>query len=301
VGGEFINFSPSSPVKINPFDLSGIATEAENELGRKILSLTAFLKLVLGSLNATEAAILDRALKQTYGLKGITDDPKTQINPPQGSPPLMEDLYKVLIGMEEPSAIELAARLERFIKGSLAGIFSAQSNISLTNSFTVFSVRDLPDQLRPLAMHMILDYCWTKIRSKLKRRMLIVDEAWYLMRNADSADFLVDMAKRARKYYLGLTTITQDVEDFLATERGKEIISNSSIQILLKQASSSIDVLARVFNLSEGEQRLLLSEGIGQGLFFAGNTHVAMRVVAAPFEHGLITSNPQEILARQSV
>ena len=300
VGGEYINFSASSPVKINPFDLSSQFTTGENELGRKILSLTVFLKLVLGNLSATEAAILDRALKQTYQLKGITDDPKTQLNPPSG-PPLMEDLYKVLIGMEESQAMELSARLERFIKGSLTGIFSAQSNIDLKNSFTVFSVRDLPDQLRPLAIHMILDYVWTKIRGKLKRRILVVDEAWYLMRNPDSADFLVDMAKRARKYYLGLTTITQDVEDFLASERGKEIISNSSIQILLKQAPSSIDTLAQVFNLSEGEQRLLMSEGIGEGLFFAGNTHVAMRVVASPQEHQLVTSNPAELLARQNV
>ncbi|MBI2337820.1 ATP-binding protein [Candidatus Daviesbacteria bacterium] len=296
VGGEYINFSASSPVKINPFDMSGELNPGENELGRKILSLTSFLKIVLGNLNAQEAAILDRSLKQTYQLKGITDDPKTQ----NKIPPLMEDLYKVLIGMEEAAAAELAARLEKFIKGSLTGIFSAQSNIDLSNSFTVFSVRDLPDQLRPLAIHMILDYVWTKIRGKLKRRILIVDEAWYLMRTQDSADFLVDIAKRARKYYLGLTTITQDIEDFLATERGKEIISNSSIQILLKQAPASIDLLAHVFNLSEGEQRLLMSEGVGEGIFFAGNTHVAMRVVASPQEHQLITTNPQEILARQN-
>ena len=296
VGGEVVNFSASSPAKINPFDMSSVTVSGENELGRKILSLTAFLKLVLGDLNAQEAAILDRALKQTYLLKSITDDPKTQ----NLRPPLMEDLYKVLIGMEEAVAQELSARLERFIKGSLAGIFSAHSNINIQNSFTVFSVRDLPDQLRPLAIHMILDFIWTKVRTKLKRRILIVDEAWYLMRYPDSAEFLVDIAKRARKYYLGLTTITQDVEDFLATERGKEIISNSSIQTLLKQAPSSIDLLAQIFNLSEGEQRLLLSEGIGEGLFFAGNTHVAMQVVASEWEHRLITSSPKEILARQN-
>ncbi len=300
VGGDYINFSPSSPVKINPFDLSAEVVPGENELGRKILSLTGFLKLVLGELTANEAAILDRALKQTYQQKGITDDPKTQLNPAAG-PPLMEDLYKVLIGMEEGAAMDLAARLERFIKGSLTGIFSSQSNIDLKNSFTVFSVRDLPDQLRPLAIHMVLDFVWTKIRGQLKKRIMIVDEAWYLMRSPDSAAFLVDMAKRARKYYLGLTTVTQDIEDFLSNERGKEIISNSSIQILLKQAPASIDLLAQIFNLSEGEQRLLLSEGIGQGLFFAGSTHVAMRVVASPKEHQLITSNPQEILARQNV
>ncbi len=296
VGGEYINFSASSPVKINPFDMSAAITPGENELGRKILSLTSFLRIVLGNLNAQESAVLDRALKLAYQLKSITDDSKTQSR----TPPLMEDLYKVLNGMEEGPAMELSARLERFVKGSLAGIFSAQSNVDLSNSFTVFSVRDLPDQLRPLAIHMILEYVWTKIRGKLKKRLLIVDEAWYLMRNQDSAEFLVDIAKRARKYYLGLTTITQDVEDFLGSERGKEIISNSSIQVLLKQAPVSIDLLARVFNLSEGEQRLLMSEGVGEGIFFAGNTHAAMRVVASASEHKLITTNPQEILARQN-
>ncbi len=295
IGGQYLNFSINSPIKINPFDMSDIITPGENELGRKILSLTGFLKLVLGSLDSSEAAILDRALKQTYALKGITDDPKTQTLPA----PLMEDLYKVLIGMEEKIALDLATRLERFIKGSLAGIFSSPSNIQLTNSFTVFSVRDLADQLRPLAMYMILEYIWTKVRSKLKKRILVVDEAWYMMRQEDSANFLVDLAKRARKYYLGVTTITQDIEDFLNGERGKEIISNSSMQILLKQAPSSIESLGKVFNLSEGEKRLLLSAGVGQGLFFAGSTHVAMSVVASDEEHKLITSNPAELLARQ--
>lgn len=295
VGGEYINFSASSAVKINPFDMSQVTEPGGNELGHKILSLTAFLKLVMGTLTPIEGAILDRALKQTYQLKGITDDPSTQVNPP----PLMEDLYKVLVGMEERDALSLVARLERFIKGSLSGIFSSPSNIDLSNSFTVFSVRDLEDSLRPLAMYMILDYIWNKVRSKLKKRILVVDEAWYMMRNEDSANFLVDIAKRARKYYLGVTTITQDVEDFLSGDHGKEIISNSSIQILLKQAPASIARVSQTFNLSEGEGRLLLSAGVGQGLFFAGNTHVAMRVIASGEEHKLITSNPAELLQMQ--
>ncbi len=296
VGGQYINFSSGSPVKINPFDLSlESSTSEENELGRKILSLTAFLKLVLGDIDAGQSAILDRAITTTYRLKGITMEPKTQHLPP----PLMEDLYKVLIGMEEPQAQELSFRLERFIKGSLSGIFSSPSNLKLDNPFMVFSVRDLADQLRPLAMYLILDYIWTQIRSKLKKRLLVVDEAWYMMKNPDSGSFLVEMAKRARKYYLGVTTITQDVEDFLAIDRGREIISNSSIQVLFKQAPSSIDIVGQTFNLSEGEKRLLLSVGVGQGLFFAGPTHVAMRVVASPEEHQLITSNPAELLSRQ--
>jgi conjugal transfer ATP-binding protein TraC len=292
VGGSYINFSSDSPVKINPFDLSNVVESGENELGRKILSLTGFLKLVLGTLDAGQAAILDRALTTTYRLKGITSDPRTQHLPP----PLMEDLYKVLVGMEEPQAQELAFRLERFIKGSLAGIFSAQSNLNLSNQMIVFSIRDLADQLRPLAMYLILDYIWTQVRTNLKRRLLVVDEAWYMMRNADSADFLTSIAKRARKYYLGVTTITQDVEDFLAGERGKEIISNSSIQVLLKQSAASIDKVGETFYLSEGEKRLLLSAGVGQGLFFAGQTHVALQVVASPEEHQLITTNPAELM-----
>lgn len=293
VGGEYVDFSSNSAVNINPFELASIAEDGENELGRKILTLTGFLKLVLGQLDASQSAILDRALITTYRLKGITQDPKTQQLPP----PLMEDLYKVLVGMEDKSAQELAYRLERFIKGSLAGIFSAQSNINLDSHLIVFSVRDLADQLRPLAMYLILDYIWTKIRKNVQKRLLIVDEAWYMMQNPDSADFLVGIAKRARKYYLGVSTITQDVEDFLAEDRGKAIISNSSIQVLLKQAPASIEKVAKVFNLSEGEKLLLLSAGVGQGLFFAGPTHVAMSVVASPEEHKLITTNPAEVQA----
>lgn len=296
VGGDYINFAPNSPVKINPFDLSQLRESGEDELGRKILTLTGFLKLVMGALNPIETALLDRALNTTYRLKGITSDPNTQLNPPAGGPPLMEDLYKVLVGMEDPNAASLAARMERFIKGSLSGIFSAPSNINIKNQLTVFSVRDLPDELRPLAMYLILDFIWTKIRNEPKKRLLVVDEAWYMMKAPDSANFLVEMAKRARKYQLGLTTITQDVEDFLAQERGKEIISNSSIQILLKQAPASIELLGKVFNLSIGEKRLLLSAQVGQGLFFAGNTHVAIQVISSPEEHQLIISNPKHPL-----
>lgn len=298
VGGDYINFAANSEVKINPFDLSQVVGSGENELGRKILTLTGFFKLALGELSPTELAILDRSITTTYRLKGITQDPKTQIHPPTGQPPLIEDLYKVLIGAEEPVAAGLATRLERFVRGSLAGIFSSHSNIHLNNQFTVFSVRDLPEELRPLAMYLILDYIWTKIRIRLKKRILVVDEAWYMMRSPDSAAFLVEITKRARKYFLGVTTITQDVEDFLSEDRGKEIISNSSIQVLLKQAPISIEMVGHVFNLSQGEKRLLLSSGTGQGLFFAGNTHVAMRVVASPEEHKLITTNPQERLVR---
>ena len=297
VGGEYINFSFNSPHRINPFDLSALTeTSDENELNLKILSLHSLFKIIMGQLSATEEAILDRALVATYKAKGITLDPATQ----KKTPPLMEDLYKALIGMEEPQSRSLADRIEKFVKGSFQGIIDQPSNVNLKNPFTVFSVRDLEDTLKPIAIFIILDYIWTKMRRDLKKRLLIVDEAWYLMRQPDSAAFLYSIAKRARKYFLGLTTITQDVEDFLATDYGKAIVTNSSIQVLMKQSPAAIDKVAQVFYLSEGEKHLLLSSEVGEGLFFAGNNHVAIRVVASPDEHKLITTKPSEILQQQT-
>lgn len=292
IGGDYIKFSTDSAVKINPFDLSGIYEEGENELGLKILSLHSLFRIVLGgTLTATEDAILDRALILTYKSKGITPDPATQ----RKQPPILEDLYKVLLEMNEPEAKNISERLEKFINGSLAGIFNQQSSLNIRNTFTVFSIRDLEDQLRPIAMFIILDYIWTKVKRERKKRILIVDEAWYLMRQADSAIFLYSMAKRARKYFLGLTTITQDVEDFLTGDYGKAIVTNSSIQILLKQSTAAIDKVSEVFYLSQGEKHLLLSADVGEGLFFAGQNHVAIRIQAAAHEHKLITSNPEEL------
>ena len=297
VGGEYINFSFNSPHRINPFDLSALTeTSDENELNLKILSLHSLFKVVMGQLSPTEEAILDRALVATYKAKGITLDPVSQ----KKAPPLMEDLYKALIGMEEPQSRSLADRIEKFVKGSFQGIIDQPSNVNLKNPFTVFSVRDLEDTLKPIAIFIILDYIWTKMRRDLKKRLLIVDEAWYLMRQSDSAAFLYGIAKRARKYFLGLTTITQDVEDFLATDYGKAIVTNSSIQVLMKQSPAAIDKVAQVFYLSEGEKHLLLSSEVGEGLFFAGNNHVAIRVVASPDEHKLITTKPQEVLQQQA-
>jgi len=249
----------------------------------------------MGELDATHDAILDRALVETYRQKGITTDPATQ----KKEPPLMEDLYKVLLGMEDNNANELALRLEKFIKGSLSGLFNQQSNFDIINPFTAFSVKALEDQLRPIAMHIILDFVWTKIRKNLKKRLLILDEAWYLMRYEDSASFVYGIAKRARKYYLALTTATQDVADFLSTDYGKAVLSNSSIQILLKQSPTEIDTVSKIFYLSLGEKELLLSVGVGEGLFFAGLSHVVIKVVAAPFEKDLATSNPADIKARE--
>ncbi|PWU23735.1 hypothetical protein C5B42_01760 [Candidatus Cerribacteria bacterium 'Amazon FNV 2010 28 9'] len=295
VGGEYVNFNFDSPVKINPFDLSTVYEEGQNELGTKIITLHSLLRVMMGEMSPTEDAIIDRAIVAAYKTKGITHDPATQSN----EPPLLEDLYKVLIGMETQESANLAARLEKFVKGSFRGIFDQKSNFDLTNKFTVFSVKELEEELRPIAMFMILDFVWTRVKRNLKKRILVVDEAWYFMKYKDTASFLHSMAKRARKYFLGITTITQDVEDFLNSEWGKPIVSNSSIQLLMKQSSVAIPRLGETFFLSEGEKRLLLSADVGEGLFFAGQNHVAIRVIASDVEYSLITTNPEEILRRQ--
>ena len=295
VGGEYVEFSFSSNAKINPFELSGIYNEEENELGLKILALHGLLKVMLGDLTSTEDAILDRALILTYKAKGITPDPATHKN----EPPLIEDLYKALLGMEESQATGLADKLEKFIKGSLRGILDQKTTVDLKNTFTVFGLKELAEELRPTAMYLILDYVWTRIKSSLKKRILVVDEAWYFLKYPDSAMFLYSIAKRARKYYLGLTTITQDVEDFLNSDYGKAIVANSSIQVLLKQSTSSIEKITEVFNISEGERHLLLASDVGEGLFFAGANHVAIRILASQEEHKLITTKPSEILEMQ--
>ncbi|MBN1168696.1 DUF87 domain-containing protein, partial [Candidatus Woesebacteria bacterium] len=278
VGGEYIKFSYSSPSKINPFDLSQVYEEGENQLGLKILSLHSLFKIIMGEISATQEALLDRALIETYRSKGITQDPETQTK----EPPLMEDLYKVLTGMELDEALDLAARIEKFVKGSFIGIFDQQTNIDIVNPFTVFSVKELEDTLRPIAMFVILDFIWTRVRKNLKRRLLVVDEAWHMMRYVDSAQFLWSIVKRARKYYLGLTTITQDVEDFLAQDIGKAIVTNSALRVLLKQSPAAIDRISDVFYLSQGERQLLLGANIGEGIFFAGSNHVPINIVASP-------------------
>jgi type IV secretory pathway VirB4 component len=294
--GDLVDFSFNSPIKINPFDLSGVFVEGENELGLKILSLHSLMRVIMGQLTPSEDALIDRALVTTYKLKGITPDPTTQKN----EPPLIEDLYKVLLGMEEVEAKRLAERLEKFVKGSLAGIFNQKSNLDLKKPFVVFNIKELEEELRPIAMFIILDFIWTKIKRDVRKRVMVVDEAWYLMKHPDSAVFLYGIAKRARKYYLGVTTITQDVEDFLSSDHGKAIITNSSLQILLKQSPAAIDKLAEVFYLSSGEKHLLLSTGVGEGLFFAGQSHAAIQFIASPDEHKLATSKPQEVLKEKS-
>lgn len=290
VGGEYIDFSFGSNAKINPFDLSQIYEKGENQLGLKILTLHSLFKVIMGELSPSQEALLDRALVNAYKAKGITQDPDTQ----NLEPPLIEDLYKALIGMETPDAIDLAARIEKYVKGSYVGIFDQQTNIDIKNPFTVFSVRDIQDTLRPIAMFIILDFIWTKVRRDIKKRLLVVDEAWHMMRYDDTAAFLWSIVKRARKYYLGLTTITQDVEDFLSRDIGKAVVTNSAMRLLLKQSPAAIDRISDTFYLSQGERQLLMAAGVGEGILFAGPHHAPIKIVASPEEYAFVTTKPQD-------
>lgn len=283
MGGEFVVFSTSSQYKINPFDLE-TADAGPDELSNKILDLHSLMKVIMGDLTPSQDALLDRALVLTYREKGITQDVETFKN----ESPLLEDLYKVFIGMETPEAKELSDRLEKFISGSAAGIFNQRSNFDIKNPFTVFGIRDLEENLRPIAMYVVLDYIWNRVKRDPKKRILIVDEAWYLIKHKDSGAYLHSFAKRARKYKLGLTTITQDVEDFLSTDEGRAIITNSSLQIILKQSTAAVEKIAETFFLTGGEKHFLLSVGVGEGLFFAGHSHVGFKVVASEEEKTLI-------------
>ncbi len=283
MGGEFVVFSTTSEYKINPFDLIGEVGEAD-ELSNKILDLHSLMKVIMGDITPAQDALLDRALVMTYRNVGITQDPATFKLPA----PLLEDLYKVFMGMETPEAKEMAGRLEKFVMGSAAGIFNQKSNFDIKNHFTVFGIRDLEENLRPVAMYIVLDYIWNKVRRDIKKRILIVDEAWYLIKHKDSGAYLHSFAKRARKYKLGLTTITQDVEDFLSTEEGKAIVTNSSMQIILKQSTAAVDKITDTFYLTGGEKHFLLSAGVGEGLFFAGQSHVGFRGIASDEEKSMI-------------
>jgi conjugal transfer ATP-binding protein TraC len=291
VNGAYISFSQDQGNKMNPFELSGVTEEGDDELRMKLLSLQGFFRVLFGEISNIESSILDRALILTYREKGINFDPKSQTN----TPPMLEDLYKVLKGMAEKQAHGLARRLEKYIIGSGAGVFNESSNFEIVNPFTVFSIRDLQEELKPMAMYLMLDFIWTRIRKDRKRRLLVVDEAWYMMQSEDSAKFLYSIAKRARKYYLGLSTVTQDVADFLNTDMGKAIISNSSIQLLMMQSPTAVEKLQEVFKLSDGEKNFLLNCEQGQGLFFAGTNHVGIKVLSSVSEHELITSDPRDL------
>ncbi|QQR84274.1 DUF87 domain-containing protein [Candidatus Peregrinibacteria bacterium] len=298
VGGTYLRVSLNSDQRINPFDLPlprDNQTEDPSELIRSnIITLHGLLNLMLGKLSPEEEGLMDKALIDTYALKGITMDTP---NPGELEPPTMQDLYDVLVSMK--GAENLAQRLQKYTIGTFAGVVNQPTNVDLKSGLVVFCIRDLEDILRPIAMYIILNYIWNRVRSELKRRLLVIDEAWSMVQHEDSARFLYGLVKRARKYYLGITTITQDVEDFINSEYGHPIITNSSMQLLLKQAPSSVEGLAKIFNLTEGEKYLLLNSGIGQGLFFAGLKHVAIQVVASYAEDKVITTNPEERLKKR--
>jgi len=245
---------------------------------------------MMQGLSIEEDAILEKALFETYGLKDITKDKKTHTN----EPPLLEDLQSVLMDMKGGES--LARRLEKYTQGTFSGLFKHHTNVNMDKQISVFSVRDLDEELRPLAIYAILGYVWNQVRKERKRRMMIVDEAWWMMQHEDSAKFLYALAKRARKYYLGLTVVSQDVEDVLQNKYGKAIVSNSSMQILLKQSPSSIDIVADTFNLTQGERYLLLQSDVGEGLFFAGLNHAAIKIIASYVEDRMITTDPRELL-----
>ncbi len=300
VNGTYLKVSLNSEQRINPFDLPtpmGEADESSGEILRSsIITLHGLLNLMLGKLTPEEEGLMDKALLDTYALKGITMETP---NPSQLEPPTMEDLHDILLNTK--GGEKLAQRLQKYTLGTFSGLFNRATNVDLNNSgLMVFCIRDLEDTLRPIAMYIILNYIWNTVRSKLKKRLLVIDEAWSLMQYEDSARFLYGLVKRARKYYLGITTITQDVEDFVESAYGKPIITNSSMQLLLKQSPSAIDKLASVFNLTEGEKYLLLNANVGQGLFFAGLKHVAIQIIASFSEDRIVTTNPEEVLKKRA-
>jgi conjugal transfer ATP-binding protein TraC len=293
VGGRYFNISLSSNNHINPFDLP-VARDDESPadvLRSQVINLVGLFRIMLGGITAEEDSIIDRAITETYAMKDITPDSDFS----NIEPPLLSDFELVLAGMEGGDS--LVQKLTKYTKGSWAGFLNQPSNVDINKNLVVFSIRDMEDELKPVAMYIVTHYIWTAIRRELKKRLLVIDEAWWMMKSDDTASFLFSMAKRGRKYYLGLATITQDVDDFIKSPYGMPIITNSSIQILLKQSPTCIDNLQKIFNLTEEEKFLLLESDVGEGIFFAGLKHVAIKIIASYTEHQILTSDPSEVLA----
>jgi conjugal transfer ATP-binding protein TraC len=297
LGGAYINMSLNSSSRINPFDLpKPLPGESTADIIRSaIIDLMGLMNLMLGKLNPTEVSVMEKAITEAYAKKDINNE--SDLSKVQA--PTMADLVEILQGIVGGES--LAQRLYRYTEGTFAGIFNKQTNININNDFIVFSIRDLQETLRPIAMYILLKYVWTEIRSELKKRILAIDEAWILMQYEDSARFLYGLAKRARKYYLGITTISQDVTDFLSSPLGKPIVTNAAMKVLLKQSTAAIDQVADTFALTGGEKQVLLQSEVGQGIFFAGPRHVAIEIIAFPTEHKIITSNPKDILELQNL
>ncbi|MFA4937287.1 MAG: DUF87 domain-containing protein [Patescibacteria group bacterium] len=292
VGGAYINISLNSQSHVNPFDLPRPVGEvsAGDIIRSAVISLKGLLRLMLGKVTHEEDSILDRALIETYAKKDITASSDLS----HIDPPIMSDLEEVLSGMT--GAENILIRIKKYTEGTFAGLLNNLSNIDVKNQLVIFSVRDLEDELRPMAIYTIVNYIWNIVRSEMKKRILVIDEAWWLMQNEDSAKFIFALVKRCRKYYLGVTTITQDVNDFLNSPYGQAIVTNSSLQLLLKQSPAGIDKIVNTFLLTEGEKYLLLECGLGEGIFFAGSKHAAIKVVASYTEDQLITSDPRQLL-----
>lgn len=294
VGGTFVEISLTSPNHLNPFDLPVINEDEEpaEVLRNNIANILGLLHIMLGNITPEEDSILDRAIKETYAIKDITQDSVWKGEAPEA--PTMGNLYDVLCNME--GASDLATRLEKYTHGTFAGFLNKPTNVKLNSQLVVFNTRDMEEVLRPVAMYLVLQYIWNQIRSELKKRLLVVDEAWVMMQHEDAGAFMFQIAKRCRKYYTGLTTITQDVTDFITSRYGKPIVTNSSIQMLLKQSPASADVVAETFYLTEQEKFLLLESNVGEGIFFAGLKHAAIKVIASYTEDQIITSNPQQLI-----
>jgi conjugal transfer ATP-binding protein TraC len=298
VGGSFINISLSSAYHLNPFDLPVVPEDEDpkNILRNNIASLIGLLNIMLGNITPEEDAILDRAISETYAMKDITTE-TTARSFTKEQVPTMSDLYEILRNME--GAEDLATRLEKYTQGIFSGFLNNVSNISLDNQMIVFNIRDMEEDLRPVAMYVVLHFIWNEIRSKLKKRLVVVDEAWVMMQHEDAGSFMFSIAKRCRKYYAGLTTITQDITDFLTSRYGKPIVTNSSIQLLLKQSPAAIDVIGDTFFLTNQEKFMLLESNVGEGIFFAGTKHVAIKVEASYSEDQLVTTNPAQLLEKK--
>lgn len=292
VGGTYVNISLNSESKINPFDLPRKVGDMSTAdiIRSAVITVKGLIRIMIGNMSYQEDSIMDRALSEAYAKKDITPDADLS----KVEPPIMQDLYDVLDGME--GGADLALRLKKFTTGTFSGLFNAPTNVDMTNQLVAFSVRDLEDELRPMAIYNIVNYIWNVVRSEIKRRILVIDEAWWLMQHEDSAKFVYALVKRCRKYYLGVTTITQDVNDFLLSQYGQSIVTNSALKILLRQSESSMDLIQKVFNLTQGERFLLLEGNVGEGIFFAGNRHAAIQVVASPLEDQLITTDPRQLL-----
>ena len=292
-GGRYFKISLNSEHHINPFDLPipGPDESAANALRSNIINLVGLFRLMMGGLTAEEDAIVDRAITETYALKDITAESDFRTV----EPPLMSDFEMVLVGMEGGES--LAQRFSKYTKGTWSGFINRPSNVDINKKFAVFSLRDMEDELKPIAMYIVTHYIWNVIRKDLKKRLLVIDEAWWMMKSEDTASFLMSMVKRGRKYFLGVATVTQDVGDFLKSPYGLPIITNSSIQILLKQSPTIIDELQKVFNLTDEEKFLLLESDVGEGIFFAGLKHVAIKNIASYTEDQIITSDPSQVLA----